>query len=150
SYLTPSPAQVPIKFNVGDVATLTGYDLLRTGSPLGRDELLEPGSSLTLNLYWKPEPGQADRAARTESFVRLTNIDEQDWSFATETAREAVGSDGAYKTTLPVEIPAGLAPGVYQLDVGALQQGRPLGVRNMELVELLPTQGSIRLGPLHV
>jgi hypothetical protein len=150
SYLVPSGAQAPIKFTLGDVATLTGYDLFRAGSPLKRGELLDPGTNLSLNLYWRPEPGQAERAARTEAFVRLTNIDEQNWWFATETAREPVGSDGDYRTTIPVQIPEGLAPGVYQLDVGALSQGRNIGVRNMELVELLPTQGSIRLGPLYV
>src|SRR5262249_18304038 len=34
--------------------------------------------------------------------------------------------------------------------LGAYMGGRPLGVRNMELVELLPTQGSIRIGPIQV
>ncbi len=150
SYYAVSPAQVPVKITLGDVATLTGYDLLRSGTQLKRGELVEPGTSLMVNLYWKPEPGQADRAARSEAFVRLTNIDEQNWSFATETARESIGTDGSYRTSVPLEVPAGLAPGVYQLDVGALSQGRNIGVRNMELVELLPTQGSIRLGPLHV
>lgn len=150
SYQPVTAAQVPIKFTLGEVATLTGYDLLHGGVQLRRGELIEPGTSLTLNLYWQPEPGQAERASRAEAFVRLTNIDEQNWWFAVETAREPVGGTGAYRTTVPVTIPPGLAPGVYQLDVGALTQGRPVGVRNMELVELLPTQGSIRLGPLHV
>jgi hypothetical protein len=150
SYLVPTGAQSPIKFTLGDVATLTGYDLIQDGKPLKRGELLQPGSSLTLNLYWRAEPGQADRAARTEAYARLTNIDEQNWSFATETARGPTGANDGYRTTIPVQIPEGLAPGVYQLDVGALSQGRPIGVRNMELVELLPTQGSIRLGPLYV
>ena len=139
------------KFTIGDVALMTGYDLVRDGQTVRRGELLEPGTDLTLNLYWQPEPGQAERAGRTEAFVRLTNIDEQNWWFATESGREPVGASGAYRTALPVRIPSGLAPGVYQLDVGALtREGRPLGVKNMELVELLPTQGSIRLGPLYV
>lgn len=151
SYQPPPVAQFPLKINLGDAMTLLGYDLLQAGQPVRHGEVVSPGAELSMRLYWRGERNQEDRAARTETFARLTNIDEQVWWFGRETGREPVGSDGLFRTTVPLNVPAGMAPGVYQIDVGALtREGRPLGVRYMELVELLPTQGSIRLGPLAV
>jgi hypothetical protein len=81
----------------------------------------------------------------------LTNIDEQQWSQAVEIAREALPDGSSFRSLLQLPIPGAQPPGLYQIDIGAQERnGRPLAVKNMELVELLPTQGSVRLGPLPV
>ena len=59
-------------------------------------------------------------------------------------SREAVPGSDAFRSSVRLPVPAAQAPGAYQIDIGAMtREGRPLAVKNMELVELLPTQGSV-------
>src|SRR5439155_23296097 len=70
---------------------------------------------------------------------------------ALEETHDALPDGTGFRSALRLPVPFGQAPGVYQIDVGALaRDGKPYAVKNMELVELLPTEGSVRLGPLLV
>jgi hypothetical protein len=150
SYRPPAPAQYPIKIDLGSALQLLGYDVSQAGRPLQRRETVPPGSTLDLTVYWRPlEAG--DRVATSRVYARLSNIDEQQWSQAVETDREPLDGGQLFRSHVKLPIPAAQPPGVYQIDIGAVgRDGRPFAVRNMEQVELLPTQGSVRLGPLLV
>lgn len=129
---------------------LLGYDTSVDGRPLGRRETVRPGSTLDLQVYWRGIDA-TDRAASSKLYARLSNIDEQQWSQAVEISREPAPDGQAFRSLIRLPIPGAQPPGLYQIDVGALgRDGRPFAVKNMELVELLPTQGSVRLGPLLV
>ncbi len=151
AYQPPPFAARPLKINVGDTLMLLGYDLRANGQLLARTESVPAGTTLELSTYWHglTEP---QRVARTKPYARLSNIDEQNWGFVTETSRTSLRQDGmTFRSDLILQVPRGLPPGVYQIDLGAFSRdGRPMPVRNMELVELLPTQGSIRVGPVQV
>lgn len=149
-YLPPPVAQHPLKIDLGASVRLLGYDLLLDGHPLERRQPVAPGSVLDLAVWWQPLEG-GERASSTRIYARLSNIDEQRWSQAIETAREEIGAGGLLRSRVRLPVPPAQPPGVYQIDIGAFgRDGRPLPVKNMELVELLPTQGSVRLGPLLV
>lgn len=152
AYKPPPLAQRPLKINLGDSLMLLGYDLRVNGQLLPHLQPVEPGTTLELSTYWQAiDTRDPERVERAQPYARLTNIDEQNWDFAVEERRESVTPDGlTFRSDTRLEVPTGLPPGVYQIDLGAFMQGRPLGVRNMELVELLPTQGSIRIGPVQV
>src|SRR5262249_28098357 len=113
---------------------------------------VEPGTTLELSTYWQGiNARDTERLNRTQPYARLANIDEQNWSFNVEEHREPLTPDGnTFRSDTRLQVPVGLPPGDYQIDLGAYVGDRPLGVRNMELVELLPTQGSIRIGPVQV
>ncbi|MDP8923708.1 MAG: hypothetical protein M3O34_12610, partial [Chloroflexota bacterium] len=152
AYQPPPLAQRPLKINLGDTLMLLGYDLTVDGVPLGRTDSVPAGTTLDLSTYWQGIDREPERIRRTQPYARLSNIDEQNWGFATEARRTALTPDGlTFRSDTQLVVPAGLPPGVYQIDLGAFSRtGRPMPVRNMELVELLPTQGSIRVGPVHV
>ncbi|MFN8523204.1 MAG: hypothetical protein U0821_08885 [Chloroflexota bacterium] len=152
AYRPPSVAQRALKINLGDTLMLLGYDLRVNGALLERTHAVPSGTTLQLATYWQGISLDADRVARSRAYARLSNIDEQNWSFATEVARAPISADGSiFRSDLELAVPPGLPPGVYQIDLGAFgRDGRPFGVRNMELVELLPTQGSVRVGPVEV
>ena len=106
---------------------------------------------LELSTYWQAIDRDPERLARTQPYARLANIDEQNWGFVVEESRQPLTPDGfTFRSDTRLQVPSGLPPGVYQIDLGLFVGGRPVGVRNMELVELLPTQGSIRVGPVQV
>ena len=152
AYQPPPLAQRQLKINVGDELMLLGYDLNVNGVPLGRTDSVPAGTTLELSTYWQAISREPERVSRTEPYARLSNIDEQNWDFATEATRTALTPDGmTFRSDMQLTVPAGLPPGVYQIDLGAFSRsGRPMPVRNMEMVELLPTQGSIRVGPVQV
>ena len=152
AYQPPALAQHPLKINLGDTLMLLGYDLRVGGALLGRTDSVPPGSRLELATYWQGIASDPDRVARSQPYARLSNIDEQNWGFVGEAARTNLAADGlTFRSDMALDVPSGLPPGVYQIDLGAFtREGRPLPVRNMELVELLPTQGSIRVGPVQV
>jgi hypothetical protein len=152
AYQPPALAQRPLKINLGDTLMLLGYDLRVNGQILPHLRPVEPGTTLELSTYWQGiNPRDAERLSRAEPYARLANIDEQNWSFNVEEHRQALTPDGlTFRSDTRLQVPTGLPPGVYQIDLGVFVGGRPLGVRNMELVELLPTQGSIRIGPIQV
>jgi hypothetical protein len=150
AYQPPPLAQRPLKINLGDRLMLLGYDLRADGHLLGRTDSVPAGTWLELSTFWQ-RLGQHDPDTEFEPYARLSNIDEQNWGFVVEHARTELGpGDRMFRSDLALQVPPGLPPGVYQIDLGAFRDGRPLGVRNMELVELLPTQGSIRVGPVQV
>ena len=152
AYQPPPLAQHPLKINLGDTLMLLGYDLRVGGQLLGRTDSVPPGTQLELATYWRGIGTDAERIARSQPYARLSNIDEQNWAFATENGRASLDAEGrTFRSDTTIAVPSGLPPGVYQIDLGAFtREGRPLPVRNMELVELLPTQGSIRVGPVQV
>jgi len=152
AYQPPPLAQRPLKINLGDTLMLLGYDLRVNGQLLPHLQPVTPGTTLELSTYWQAiNDRDPERIGRARPYARLANIDEQNWSFGTEEQRQNVTADGmTFRSDTRLEVPVGLPPGVYQIDLGAFIQDRPLGVRNMELVELLPTQGSIRIGPVQV
>ncbi|MBA2448207.1 MAG: hypothetical protein H0V51_09290 [Chloroflexi bacterium] len=152
AYQPPPLAQHPLKINLGDTLMLLGYDLRVGGQLLGRTDSVPAGTRLELATYWRGIGPDAERIARTQPYARLSNIDEQNWAFVTESGRASLDADGhTFRSDTAIDVPSGLPPGVYQIDLGAFtREGRPLPVRNMELVELLPTQGSIRVGPIQV
>jgi hypothetical protein len=151
AYQPPPLAQRPLKINVGDAVMLLGYDLRVNGQLLPHLQPVEPGTTLELSTYWQALTRDPERIGRTQPYARLANIDEQNWGFVVEESRQAVTPDGfTFRSDTRLQVPSGLPPGVYQIDLGAFVGGRPAGVRNMELVELLPTQGSIRVGPVQV
>jgi hypothetical protein len=150
-YQPPPVARYPLKVNLGDTLMLLGYDLRVDGRPLERNVALPPGTTLELSTYWQTIGRDAERAVRARPYARLTNIDEQNWDFATEQARTSVGDGTVFRSDHLLRAPSGLPPGLYQIDVGALSRdGRPLPIRDMELVELLPSQGWVRIGPVQV
>ena len=150
SYRPPPVAQHPLKIDLGTTIQLLGYDLDLAGHPLGRRESVPAGSQLDLRIDWRALDSP-DRAAASKIYARLSNIDEQQWSQAVEASHDALPDGRTFRSSIRLPVPAGQAPGVYQIDVGAVaRDGRPYPVKNMELVELLPTQGSVRLGPLLV
>ncbi len=152
AYQPPALAQRPLKINLADTLMLIGYDLRVEGKPLGRTDNVQAGTTVELSTYWQGISRDPDRVNRTRPYARLSNIDEQNWGFVVESARTSLGPDGLiFRSDMALAVPSGLPPGVYQIDLGAFaRDGRPMPVRNMELVELLPTQGSIRVGPLQV
>ena len=151
AYQPPPLAQRPLKINLGDTAMLLGYDLRVNGQLLPHLQPVEPGTTLELSTYWQSIDRDAERLARSQPYARLANIDEQNWGFVVEESRQALTADGfTFRSDTRLLVPNGLPPGVYQIDLGLFVGGRPVGVRNMELVELLPTQGSIRVGPVQV
>ena len=152
AYKPPPLAQRQLKINLGGELMLLGYDLTVDGAPLGRTDSVPSGTTLGLATYWQSITRDAERIARTQPYARLSNIDEQNWGFATEATRTPLTPDGmTFRSDTQLAVPSGLPPGVYQIDLGAFSRnGRPLPVRNMEMVELLPTQGSIRVGPVQV
>jgi hypothetical protein len=151
AYQPPPLAQRPLKINLGDTAMLLGYDLRVNGQLLPHLQPVEPGTHLELSTYWQSIDRDAERMARSQPYARLANIDEQNWGFVVEESRQALTPDGfTFRSDTRLLVPSGLPPGVYQIDLGLFVGGRPVGVRNMELVELLPTQGSIRVGPVQV
>jgi len=151
AYQPPPMAQRPLKINVGDVAMLLGYDLRVNGQLLPHLQPVEAGTVLELSTYWQAISRDPERLARSQPYARLANIDEQNWGFVVEQRRESLSADGlTFRSDTQLLVPNGLPPGVYQIDLGMFVGGRPVGVKNMELVELLPTQGSIRVGPVQV
>ena len=151
AYQPPPLAQRPLKINLGDTAMLLGYDLRVNGQLLPHLQPVEPGTVLELSTYWQSIDRDAERLARSQPYARLANIDEQNWGFVIEERRQPLTPDGfTFRSDTRIQVPPGLPPGVYQIDLGLFIGGRPVGVRNMELVELLPTQGSIRVGPVQV
>ena len=152
AYQPPPLAQRQLKINLGDTLMLLGYDLKVNGVPLGRTDSVPSGTTLELSTYWQGIDREPERVARTQPYARLSNIDEQNWGFVTEQSRVPITPDGlTFRSDTRLVVPPGLPPGVYQLDLGAFSRsGRPMPVRNMEMVELLPTQGSIRVGPVQV
>ncbi|MGE3273081.1 MAG: hypothetical protein AB7P40_30390, partial [Chloroflexota bacterium] len=151
AYQPPPLAQRPLKINLGDTAMLLGYDLRINGQLLPHLQPVEPGTVLELSTYWEAIERDQERLARSTPYARLSNIDEQNWGFVVEESRQALSADGfTFRSDTRLQVPNGLPPGVYQIDLGLFVGGRPVGVRNMELVELLPTQGSIRVGPIQV
>ncbi|MCC7372311.1 MAG: hypothetical protein IT306_28110 [Chloroflexi bacterium] len=151
AYQPPPLAQRPLKINVGDTAMLLGYDLRVNGQLLPHLQPVEPGTVLELSTYWEAIQRDAERLARSQPYARLSNIDEQNWGFVVEERRQPLTADGfTFRSDTRLLVPNGLPPGVYQIDLGLFVGGRPQGVKNMELVELLPTQGSIRVGPVQV
>lgn len=151
AYQPPPYAQRPLKINVGDTAMLIGYDLRVNGQLLPHLQPVEPGTVLELSTYWEAIQRDPERLARSQPYARLSNIDEQTWDFAVEESRESLTRDGfTFRSDTRLTVPSSMAPGVYQIDLGMFVGGRPVGVKNMELVELLPTQGSIRVGPIQV
>jgi hypothetical protein len=153
SYRPSAEAQQPIKIDLGSTIQLVGYDLGTDGRLLGWREAATAGSHLDLGIYWQPMGAtQADeQAAASRVYARLSNIDEQQWSQAIEESREALPDGRTFRSLVRLPVPPAQPPGVYQIDVGAqARDGKPYPVKNMELVELLPTQGSVRLGPLRV
>jgi hypothetical protein len=151
-YRPPPVSQRPLKINLSDTLMLIGFDMRVDGRQLGRIESVPPGADVVVSTYWQTLVDDQDRIARAKPYARLSNIDEQNWAFITETSRTNLDSRGSlFRSDMPLKIPSGMAPGVYQLDLGVFaRDGRPMAVRNMELVELLPTQGSIRVGPVLV
>jgi hypothetical protein len=151
AYKPPPLAQRPLKIDLGDTAMLLGYDLRVNGQLLPHLQPVEPGTELQLSTYWQAINRDPERIARTQPYARLANIDEQNWGFVVEEQRQPLTPDGmTFRSDTRLQIPSGLPPGVYQIDLGLFVGGRPVGVKNMELVELLPTQGSIRIGPVQV
>jgi hypothetical protein len=149
-YLPPPVAEHPLKIDLDNAIQLLGYDLLRDGQPLARRQTVQAGSTLELAVYWRSLDG-SEPAAGSRIYARLSNIDEQQWSQALEESRETLRDGSIVRSLLKLPIPPGQGPGAYQIDVGAVaRNGRNLPVKYMELVELLPTQGSVRLGPLLV
>jgi hypothetical protein len=150
SYRPPSFGQRPIKIDLGTTMQLLGYDLGANGQPLAPRQSVLPGSQLDLNVYWRPLDS-SDQSVDSSVYARLTNIDEQQWSQAVEVSREPLPDGSSFRSQIQLPIPGAQPPGLYQIDIGAQERnGRPLAVKNMEMVELLPTQGSVRLGPLRV
>jgi hypothetical protein len=151
AYQPPPLAQRPLKINLGDTAMLLGYDLRVNGELLPHLQPVEPGTTLELATYWQAIKRDAETIERTQPYARLSNIDEQNWGFVVEESRQNISPDGfTFRSNTRIQVPSGLPPGVYQIDLGLFVGGRPVGVKNMELVELLPTQGSIRIGPVQV
>jgi hypothetical protein len=151
AYQPPPLAQRPLKINLGDTAMLLGYDLRVDGQILPHLTPVEPGTVLQLSTYWQSIDRDREKLERSQPYARLANIDEQNWGFVVEESRRALTADGfTFRSDTHLKVPNGLPPGVYQIDLGLFVGGRPVGVRNMELVELLPTQGSIRVGPVQV
>jgi hypothetical protein len=151
AYKPPPLAQRPLKINLGDTAMLLGYDLRVNGQLLPHLQPVEPGTELQLSTYWQAIARDPERIERTQPYARLANIDEQNWGFVVEEQRQRLTPDGlTFRSDTRLMVPSGLPPGVYQIDLGLFVGGRPVGVKNMELVELLPTQGSIRVGPVQV
>ncbi|HEY1015804.1 MAG TPA: hypothetical protein VGE07_24055, partial [Herpetosiphonaceae bacterium] len=118
--LTPRPAQF------GDQLDLLGYqrgagELRATLQPLDGADRLKAGQNLLLNLYWRvKKPLGRDYAL----FVHLT-----DASGAKVAQRDAVVRQNDYPTSrwqpgelamdmADLPLPAGLAPGTYQLRIG--------------------------------
>ncbi len=90
-------------------------------------------------------------ARRTDPAVRAsqTSTSKTGTSASRLPARGLAEHGLTFRSDLALEIP-GRSAAAYQIDLGAFsREGRPL-IRNMELVELLPTQGSIRVGPIQV
>jgi hypothetical protein len=151
AYQPPPLAQRPLKINLGDTAMLLGYDLWVDGQVLPHLTPVEPGTVLQLSTYWQSIDRDREKLERSQPYARLANIDEQNWGFVVEESRQVLTADGfTFRSDTHLKVPNGLPPGVYQIDLGLFVGGRPMGVRNMELVELLPTQGSIRVGPVQV
>src|SRR4051812_33976311 len=151
AYQPPPVAQRPLKINLGDTAMLLGYDLRVNGELLPHLQPVVPGTTLELSTYWQAIDRDPAHIARAAPYARLANIDEQNWGFVEEESRQPLTADGlSFRSDSRLLVPSGLPPGVYQIDLGLFVGGRPVGVKNMELVELLPTQGSIRIGPVQV
>lgn len=150
----PRPvAQRSLKIDLGSSIRLLGYDLMLAGRPLARRDTVPPGSQLELAVYWLAldSPQARERSSGPKVYARLTNIDEQQWSQAVETRSETLPDGQTVRSLVLLPVPPAQPPGAYQIEVGLFAgDSKPLAVKNMELVELLPTQGSVRLGPLLV
>ena len=141
AYQPPPLAQRPLKINLGDTAMLLGYDLRVNGQLLPHLQPVSPGrcsSSRRTGSRSTATPSASSGPSRTRDSRTSTSRTGASSSRRVATRSHRMASPFAATRT---SRSPGLPPGVYQIDLGLFVGGRPVGVRNMELVELLPTRG---------
>ncbi len=149
-YGSPPGVQRPLKIDLNGTLLLLGYDLRVGGPPLGRTESVPPGTTLDVTTHWR-SIGSDTPGVAVRPYARLSNIDDQHWAMDIGGSLLGGTADGMLRGQASLRVPEGLPPGVYQVELGALDgDGRPMPVRGRELVELLPVQTSVRVGPIQV
>jgi 4-amino-4-deoxy-L-arabinose transferase-like glycosyltransferase len=109
----------PARFDLGDLASLLGYDLSSDGAAA-----MKPGQTITMTLYWQ---AQARMSEDYQVFVHLVGP-KPEAEMVAQGDRSPLGGDwptSAWEPGYPVRdpgyaitLPAGLAPGIYDLRVG--------------------------------
>ncbi|MBI4320787.1 MAG: glycosyltransferase family 39 protein [Chloroflexi bacterium] len=153
AYLPPQMHKLPLVMDMGYGIRTEGYDLVGVEWSEGSAVRVLPDTSFQVSIFWRMQDPL--RAARIRPFVRLTNSFNQTWAYTespVDYPNSQTGPEDVISTTLALDVQSGLAPGIYQVEVGfqSASTREPLEPRRVQVVPLLPGEKGARIGPIIV